>query len=100
MIKFVPADLRRMGFPDEAVINTMERHMKRGVGICGHCHMDKTLICMDGFGLFRSGACGAACFLIKVGRDIEGASHFPQCFRTIKKKIFQVKEIIKNYNPA
>ncbi len=48
MIKFVLADLRRMGFPDEAVITTMERHMKCGVGICGHCHMDKTLICTDG----------------------------------------------------
>jgi len=48
MIRFVLADLARMGFRDEDIITTMERHMKCGVGVCGHCHMDNKLICVDG----------------------------------------------------
>jgi len=62
MIKFVLENLRRMGFPDEAVINTMERYMKRGVGICGHCHMDKTLICTDGSGFSAAELAGLHVF--------------------------------------
>lgn len=48
MIRFVLAELSRMGFSDENVITTLERHMKCGVGICRHCHMDNTLVCVDG----------------------------------------------------
>lgn len=48
MIRFVLAELSRMGFKDEDVITTLERHMKCGVGVCRHCHMDKTLVCVDG----------------------------------------------------
>ncbi len=48
MIRFVLADLREMGFPDDNVITTMERHMKCGVGLCGHCHMEGKLVCVDG----------------------------------------------------
>lgn len=48
MIRFVLADLSKMGFADENIITTMERHMKCGVGVCRHCHMDSKLVCADG----------------------------------------------------
>ncbi|MDD5760125.1 MAG: FAD/NAD(P)-binding protein [Desulfobulbaceae bacterium] len=48
MIRFVLAELSRMGFSDENIITTLERHMKCGVGICRHCYMDNTLVCVDG----------------------------------------------------
>ena len=48
MIRFVLAELTRMGFADQEIITTLERHMKCGVGICRHCHMDRTLVCVDG----------------------------------------------------
>lgn len=48
MIRFVIARLSAMGCSDEALITTLERHMKCGMGICGHCHLDGKLVCMDG----------------------------------------------------
>jgi len=48
MIRFVLTQLQRMGFSDENIWTTMERHMKCGVGLCGHCHLDDKLICLDG----------------------------------------------------
>ena len=48
MIRFVMAELGRMGYSDERIITTMERHMKCGVGVCGHCHLDGKLVCIDG----------------------------------------------------
>lgn len=48
MIRFVLAQLGRMGFADQDIITTMERYMKCGVGLCGHCHMDDKLVCVDG----------------------------------------------------
>ncbi len=48
MIRFVLSRLNNMGFADEDIITTMERHMKCGIGICRHCHMDDKLICVDG----------------------------------------------------
>ncbi|MEW6520000.1 MAG: FAD/NAD(P)-binding protein [Thermodesulfobacteriota bacterium] len=48
MIRAVLAELAERGFADEDIITTMERHMKCGVGICRHCHMDEKLVCRDG----------------------------------------------------
>ena len=48
MIRAVLADLSLRGFGDDQIITTMERHMKCGVGICRHCHMDEKLVCTDG----------------------------------------------------
>ncbi len=48
MIRFVMLELSAMGFRDEDIITTMERHMKCGIGICRHCHMDGKLVCVDG----------------------------------------------------
>jgi NAD(P)H-flavin reductase len=48
MIRFVLEKLSGMGFHDETIITTLERHMKCGLGICRHCHIDQTLVCVDG----------------------------------------------------
>ncbi|MBU0961905.1 MAG: FAD/NAD(P)-binding protein [Proteobacteria bacterium] len=48
MIRFVIARLSAMGCADDAIITTLERHMKCGMGICGHCHLDGKLVCVDG----------------------------------------------------
>ncbi len=41
-------NLSQRGFQDQDILTTMERQMKCGVGICRHCHMDTTLVCVDG----------------------------------------------------
>lgn len=48
MFRAVLGRLTTMGFGDHQVLTTMERHMKCGVGICRHCHMDGKLACADG----------------------------------------------------
>lgn len=48
MIPFVLKRLRSMGFAEQDIWTTMERYMKCGVGLCGHCHMDDKLVCVDG----------------------------------------------------
>lgn len=48
MIRFVLAALSRMGLADSEIITTLERHMKCGIGVCRHCHMDRTLVCAEG----------------------------------------------------
>lgn len=48
MFRAVLGKLASMGFRDHQVLTTMERHMKCGVGICRHCHMDGKLACVDG----------------------------------------------------
>ena len=48
MIPFVIRDLQARGFSDEFIISTLERHMKCGVGKCGHCCIGERYICQDG----------------------------------------------------
>lgn len=48
MIRFVIAQLSAMGCDDDSIFTTLERHMKCGMGICGHCHLDGKLVCLDG----------------------------------------------------
>lgn len=48
MIRSVLAALSSKGYKDDQVLTTLERHMKCGVGICRHCHMDDKLVCLDG----------------------------------------------------
>ncbi len=48
MIRFVLEQLQAMGMKAENILTTLERHMKCGVGICGHCHMEEKLVCIDG----------------------------------------------------
>ena len=44
----VTEKLEGMGLFPENIITTMERNMKCGVGLCGHCHMEGVLVCKDG----------------------------------------------------
>ncbi len=48
MIRFLLLQLSKMGFADREIITTLERHMKCGVGVCGHCHLDNRLVCVVG----------------------------------------------------
>lgn len=48
MIRCTLEKLVHMGFPDQRIWTTMERHMKCGQGTCGHCHLEGKLVCMDG----------------------------------------------------
>ena len=48
MIHSVLSRLLEMGFPRAHLFTTLERHMKCGVGICGHCFLEEKLICREG----------------------------------------------------
>jgi NAD(P)H-flavin reductase len=48
MIRAVLSELSQRGLPPERIITTLERHMKCGVGVCRHCHLDSKLVCKDG----------------------------------------------------
>jgi NAD(P)H-flavin reductase len=48
MYRFVLVELRRKGVPDDRIVVSLERHMKCGVGKCGHCTIDHLYCCLDG----------------------------------------------------
>lgn len=48
MFRFVTIDLKKLGFADDFIISTLERHMKCGVGKCGHCNVGSKYVCIDG----------------------------------------------------
>jgi NAD(P)H-flavin reductase len=49
MIKVACGELtRKLGLPPERCIATLERHMKCGIGKCGHCVVVDRYVCMDG----------------------------------------------------
>ena len=48
MIPFVIRDLLNLGFTEDSIISTLERHMKCGVGKCGHCCVGEKYMCLDG----------------------------------------------------
>jgi NAD(P)H-flavin reductase len=48
MFHFVTMDLTKLGFKDDMILSTLERHMKCGVGKCGHCMIGSKYVCMDG----------------------------------------------------
>ena len=48
MIRFVLKRLVDMGLESSHIITTLERQMKCGIGVCGHCHLDDKLVCIDG----------------------------------------------------
>ena len=48
MIPFVIKDLLKLGFTEDTIISTLERHMKCGVGKCGHCCIGHKYVCLDG----------------------------------------------------
>lgn len=48
MIKFTLDALKKLNFPDEQIITTLEKRMKCGIGICGRCNIGGKLVCVDG----------------------------------------------------
>ncbi len=51
MYKFVIAELIKKGLPERQIILSLERHMKCGMGKCGHCQIDHPknyYCCKDG----------------------------------------------------
>lgn len=48
MYKFVIQELLKKEIPDDQIIISMERHMKCGVGKCGHCQIAQYYCCQDG----------------------------------------------------
>jgi NAD(P)H-flavin reductase len=48
MMHFTVEALRERGVPDERILLSLERDMRCGVGLCGHCQLGPSLICRDG----------------------------------------------------
>ena len=48
MIHFTVEALHERGVPDERIFVSLERDMRCGIGLCGHCQLGPTLICRDG----------------------------------------------------
>jgi len=48
MIHFTIKGLLDLGWADVDIITTLERHMKCGVGKCGHCYIGTRYVCTDG----------------------------------------------------
>lgn len=48
MLRFVVRELTQRGVPHESTWVSLERNMKCGVGLCGHCQLAGTFICKNG----------------------------------------------------
>jgi NAD(P)H-flavin reductase len=48
MMRFVLRELERRGVPGSAIWLSLERSMKCGVGLCGHCQLGGSFVCKDG----------------------------------------------------
>jgi sulfhydrogenase subunit gamma (sulfur reductase) len=48
MFNSVIADLLKRGMSEDAIVSTLERQMKCGIGKCQHCAIGRTLVCTDG----------------------------------------------------
>jgi len=48
MYKYVIQELHKKGVTDDKIIVSLERHMKCGVGKCGHCTIEHLYCCIDG----------------------------------------------------
>jgi len=48
MMKFAVLELKKMGIKEENIFLSMERRMKCGIGICGHCNIGRYYVCKDG----------------------------------------------------
>lgn len=48
MYKFVIKELKAAGLPDHQIVVSLERHMKCGVGKCGHCQIGNLYCCQEG----------------------------------------------------
>jgi NAD(P)H-flavin reductase len=48
MMRFAARDLERLGVPQESIWITMERNMRCGAALCGHCQFGPSFVCKDG----------------------------------------------------
>jgi NAD(P)H-flavin reductase len=48
MMRFVVYQALASGFPKERVYLSLERNMKCGIGVCGHCQLGPYFLCKDG----------------------------------------------------
>ena len=47
-MRYVAEELTASGVPPERIRLSLERNMRCGVGLCGHCQLREYLICVDG----------------------------------------------------
>jgi NAD(P)H-flavin reductase len=48
MYRFVIIECLNAGLDEENILMSLERHMKCGVGKCGHCQINQKYVCQDG----------------------------------------------------
>jgi len=48
MMRFTALELEKRGVDGDHIYVSMERNMKCGIGLCGHCQCGATFICQDG----------------------------------------------------
>lgn len=48
MMRFTIQELERAGMTEDRLFVSMERNMKCGIGLCGHCQLGKFFVCKDG----------------------------------------------------
>jgi len=48
MMRFTIQELERTGIAEERLFVSMERNMKCGIGLCGHCQLGPFFVCKDG----------------------------------------------------
>jgi NAD(P)H-flavin reductase len=48
MMRFTAMTLEERGVPASSIYVSMERNMKCGIGLCGHCQCGSTFVCKDG----------------------------------------------------
>jgi NAD(P)H-flavin reductase len=48
MMRFAAREFERLGMPTKNIWMTMERNMRCGAGLCGHCQFGPSFICKDG----------------------------------------------------
>ncbi len=48
MMRFVVKGLMYRGFMEDQIFVSLERQMKCGIGICGHCQLGTKFVCKDG----------------------------------------------------
>lgn len=48
MMRFTVLNLQNRGIPDNMIFISMERNMKCGIGLCGHCQLGSSFVCKDG----------------------------------------------------
>ncbi|MBI4419146.1 MAG: FAD/NAD(P)-binding protein [Ignavibacteriales bacterium] len=48
MMRFTILELLKKGIPEDKIFISMERNMKCGIGLCGHCQFGPHIVCRDG----------------------------------------------------